>query len=983
MKKIFFSFLTILLVGGFMGGNVWASKIGEIHSTSHKEWQKFREAQPFQNQVIAISSDKSSAVRTLIIAEPPNYLAWEKLEVLLAPLVSGCEIKEWFVMSGGSVKDIVCTLRKNSDHEVTEYLAKLQIAIYGTVEGTPVVTLPAPKRQMIAHSLDYRFSAHDLYGWLMDGNHEFRNNPISPSFNLQSILSNNLRGVFLNSDRSFVLWVVDRGGSLNNSEGDISRFTTASDLILGAIANKNTVILIGRGRIEPISHLPPLRSETILLLAGSTGKSLAQSYERHDILAGPGIDGVDRAPILLSPQLIDTEMGTLLNVADQLLKNWSMAGTIVYSNFKYPTPKTYPFGDKPVNLVDKKRENFLFNWNTDGVTYHQKINEFDIVTPQRTGSLSIIYGDPLDRPRKLESTAYDYFASSGDASLARVMQYTLIYQIFRQFDISAPEPETSQKYQIIKEEIRKLTHRQLSALLNKIDVKELQQFLHQYWNKQISNLTDSQLPAEFKSKEEFVEFTVINALLLVAILRTANEESEGRVLDALANLIAILRNREKVESDKADILLHAEILANYLSEDIVVRLLETNFIDFKSYGFLQLTNNSDSIWSDLQIPVTNSFAWNKTAIYVESDGKGISASGVGGHNIDAPMIHFKESTSLQKGKITVERDADNQLIVIHSPADRDRVREISRQVGTRKELPEREIESGVELSLKGIKGEKPIPFQNVRAITGKEADFKLYNSLEIRKLDVEQQKVLSELSELKQEAIVLEQQANGGFVLSRTGSPEALHVASITAATDALANGLILSSGGKGAVSVLLKGVPEERAEAMLGFVQSNLKRYPKETVDHVLSLANDRALLVKHPTLVNAKIAHNGIRIDHSAIKVEKVTSGAYRGYSRVEVPVTIQAKTPILLRLFFYIKDLTSEIKTALVNKLSLIFAKNIKGTESIAEINIAIRRQLKDDLERLNVDSLLMRIDRKETGEVHDVIIGNLNNKNDQAS
>jgi len=982
IKKYSSQILIIFLV--LMIKTAWGSKVGDVDPTSIKEWKKFREAQPFQMQVIAISSEKGSIKKTLIISEPPQHVTWEKLADFLTPFTSGCEIKEWFVMSGGSVKDVVCTLRKDTNNELAEKLANLQLTIYGTTESTPIVALPVPKRHMIAHSLDYRFSAHDLYRWLMDGNQEIRSSPIAPNINLQDIFNGNLRGVYWNSDRSLVFWVIDRSDSLNKSEGDIRRFAFGSDLILGAVAKENTVVIVGRGRIEPLAHLPPLRSETILLLAGSTENQLAQSYERNDILAGPGIDGVDRAPILLSPQLIDTELGTLLNVADQLLKNWSMAGTIEYSNFKYPSPKAYPFGEKPVAFINNDRADFLFNWNTDGATYLQKIKGLDVVVPQRTGSLSIIYGDPLDRPRELEATAYDYFALSGDTSLARVLQYTLIYQIFRQFDISATKPFVSQKHQQVKEKLRDLTHRQLSMLINDVSGEELQQFLHKYWSMLISNLSNSEIPAEIGTKEDYVDLKVIESMLMAVVLREANQKSEGKVLDAMTEIVTILRGRGQAESDKKSLVLSAKILANYMGEELVIHLIRTNFSDFRDAGLLQITENSDSILKEIQASVKNEFAWNSAAFIVESDSKGIAKASIGGHNINAPIIHFKENMSQMKGTVTVERDANNQLIVMHSVADRDRVREIARQVGTRKELSKIEMESGVELGLKSVKPDMSVPFQKVSAITGKEADFRLLNSFEINRLGVEEQKILSELSAAKQDAIIIEQQANGGFVLSRTGSPEALHVASITAATDALANGLILSAGGKGVVSVLIKGVPDAKAEAMLSFVQSNLRRYNKETVDHVLSMAKDGDLITKQPVFVNTKIAHNGIRIEHNAIKVEKVASGTYKGYSRVEIPVTIQAKTPILLRFYFYIKDLTAEIKAVLLNKISMALAQNKKGSqESIAEINNAVRRQLREDLERLGIDSLLMSIDGKVPGKVHDVIIGNVKNKHEQIS
>ena len=264
---------------------------------------------------------------------------------------------------------------------------------------------------------------------------------------------------------------------------------------------------------------------------------------------------------------------------------------------------------------------------------------------------------------------------------------------------------------------------------------------------------------------------------------------------------------------------------------------------------------------------------------------------------------------------------------------------------------------------------------SIRGAKGKTVDFRslgpdesLYHS---RTLAPEEQKILGELAGAKQEAIVLEQRPNGSFVLTRTGSPEALEVASITAATDALANGLLRSAGGRDGVSVLMKGVPDAKAEAMLSFVQSSLRRYPRQTVDHVLSSESSAGLLVRRPVLVNARVAHNGIRIEHAGITIEKVTTGPYKGFSRVEVPVTVQAKTPLLLRLVFFVRDMSVATRDAILNKVQTVLA-SLSGPVSPAQVSHAVRQQLRSDLRELGVDAVLMRIDKDASGKVHDVII-----------
>jgi len=65
--------------------------------------------------------------------------------------------------------------------------------------------------------------------------------------------------------------------------------------------------------------------------------SLRKAYERNNFLAGKfdRTTNADWAPIYLSQQLMNTEYGSLLNITDQVLKSWSLNGTVRYENFNY------------------------------------------------------------------------------------------------------------------------------------------------------------------------------------------------------------------------------------------------------------------------------------------------------------------------------------------------------------------------------------------------------------------------------------------------------------------------------------------------------------------------------------------------------------------------------------------------------------------------------------------------------------------------
>lgn len=880
-------------------------------------------------------------------------------------------------MSGGTVSDLVCTVVKTDLPDWADTLAQVQIEALGSTEGAPIVSLPVPARKMMAHSLDVKFTAEDLYGWVVNGKQKFSSNPIGPSVAVSDFLNAEVRGVFKSNDGSLVVWVVNRDAALDQqARGDIHRFAVSADLVLGAMANKKAVVIVGRARVEPLAHLPPLRSETVLLLAGSGERQLAQSYERNDLLAGKGLDGIDRAPILLSPQLVDTEFGTLLNVADQLLKGWSMAGQVQYANFNYPKPNSYPFGATPAPMVKKERKHFLFNWNTDGVAYRQTIDGLDVIAPQRTGSLSVIYGDVKDRPRDMEDTAYDYFAQSGDTTLTRVMQYTLLYQIFRQFNIKAAPPPVSARYKEFTANLDQVTRRQFKLLLSDMSESQLRTQLSNYWTKYAQSISDAEFASHGVRRNEFIAKRVEEVMGHVQELRNANKTSNGEVLNALVDMARTFRlrsqptDREEARADAAE-----HTLLKALGPGLTLELLEGRGSGLKETGLIQIAMSQPEGWNSVMSAGPATTTSTRTAYVVESRALGVASSGVGGHNIDAPMVRFHAEEALPKGRVQVRQSEDGSWVVDHSPADSDRLRVIAREVGTRKDLSGEQIEAGVARALETSRAETPVALGAIRKPAGRIGDFTPTDAAEsshqIRALNPSEAQVLAALTANLQDAIVMEQTSSGTFTLSRSGSANALQVSSVTAATDALANGLIATANGRGGVSILIKGVAEAKTEAMLGYVQASLRRRSKDSVDHVLASGPDLFIPEARLRLLNEKIAHNGLRIDRSGIKLTPIKGGEFDGYTRVEVPITVQAKTPWYLRLVFFVKDVSASTVETIATKASAVLAA-LKGPVSPIDVEVAIRRSLKNDLRELNVDAVLLHVDSDVSQKTHRVII-----------
>jgi hypothetical protein len=955
-----------------------SQSFGELTAGSLATWHAFREAQPFQTQLIAVSA---TVPRTLILSELPPQVAWSHLTASLSQGSRGCSVQRWAIMSGGYVQDVVCTLKDTADGTLTDWLTGLRMLIYGTNLGMPVVSLPVPKRSMSGHSLDLRYRASDLYGWLTGSSQTFAANTLAERISLHTILANNIRGVFASNDHALILWAVDRGAMLKNGRPDFQQFAADSDLVLGAVSNAKTVVVVGRGRIESLAHLPPLRAETALLLAGTVEDKLEQSYERTDFIAGRGVDGIDRAPILLSPQLVNTEFGNLLNVADQLLKGWSLAGLVSYVDFKYPKPPSYPFGTVPVLLMEKHpRESFLFNWNTDGAAYRQVISGIEVMVPQRTGALSVIYGDPQTRPRDLENTAYDYFTGSGDTSLARVVQYTLLFQIFRQFEVRAAAPPVSARYSSFAGSVDQLSRAEINWLLKGGDNKDLGHRLKDYWTSVSHTISNKDIAESGGTREDFVEAGVVQSMEMAAALVQAQGSSRGALADALARYVSYSRlQRDLNPQEEKERIRAAKMISDSLSPQIASDLLEHNGFNLHTYGLLAAAADAVGAWPSLS-GSSDDTAWNHTAYVVQSEAHGSLRGATGGHNLDAPIVQLTDSAAQAKGTVSVTQDERGNILVMHNPADSDRAGIIARQVGTRKELDPAQIEAEVNAALKTAAVPPPVDLAAIRPANliafGRSSEFKFLRAAEstarTRPLRADEQQLMAALAaEGKQQSIVFEYLSDGSIEMKRSGSTEVLHVANITAATDALANGLLVSAGGRSPVSVLFKGLPPNKTEAVLAQVQASLRRYPKETVERVLSAEGDGALLVERPVLFNERIAHNGIRIERQSIKVDVVTEGPYKGFSRVEVPVTIRARTPLLTKFVFFIKDLTQASLAKLTTHLEFLLAQ-IKDPVSMADLDTTIRTRLGNDLKELNIDTILMMPKSDQVGKVHDIYI-----------
>ncbi|SMG54968.1 hypothetical protein [Paraburkholderia susongensis] len=468
-----------------------------------------------------------------------------------------------------------------------------------------------------------------------------------PAMTLQQILDRGARGVYASTERGFIVWCIAANKDLASSRAEAREFALDTDLVLGGVGAANGyVVIIGRERINRVDTLPPLRVETVMLLASADRDELSQSYERTFAFAGRIDDTrkLDWAPIYLSDQLIDTEYGSLLNVTDQMLKSWSMGGKVHYVNFRYPDPPSFSPSSPLLTKETIEGGSVTFNWNTKGAGYAVQQGDFDVYALHRTGALPIDYlaGDNSN-VRAAEDASYDWFGTLGDANLARVVQYAALYQLFVHFDIhAAAEPvRAAPRFDGAHETTAQVLDNFLSAGLSAPDLEAA--------HPELTKMLDDARKAQSE---------------LRAYLDTATDAQREALIDAIADPVAF-----RVATAKSDAQTHAML-------KVVVHVADA----------LQNLSRDNSV----RIAVAKSYVeqWNKrpTSGWIRTPSVVISSASVpgadvqGGHNLSSAILDYQADSSVARGTVKVV-DQNGHPVVLYNHADADGLPAVERIVG--------------------------------------------------------------------------------------------------------------------------------------------------------------------------------------------------------------------------------------------------------------------------------------------------------------
>jgi len=634
-------------------------------------WSGYRQTFPFHSQVIALSEPATDGSRTLIVSEPPPHVSLgDILTSVGTDLLLNHQVKKQLIGYDGWVKDVAIAIRGN-DEAIQAMLSRLNQRLFSTSYKSYTLRLPLRVRAR-ALDLNLTVTPAELNQWVIREAEQFFPVEGGPAETFSSLNRQGASGIYVSHKRGLIGWWIPRKRNLYECKVSARQFSLDADLIVGALANESGVFVVGREREVPVDILPPLRFETLALLAdvqdGQQGM-LAQSYERNHAFAGRIGEGKDWAPILLSPELRDTEYGSLLNITDQLLKGWSNGGETKYENFPYSIPPRYPF-TKPIFTelgVTNGKGSLTYNWNTKGVGFTVNFGPVTFLALNRTGALPVSYipeglGRAASTVSAAEDTGYNYFSSLGDPNLARVVQYAALYQIFSAFDVAHSNktiPADSYPDQLLESMTTDLNNSLKAAS-----------------DSELENIATQLVPSLRLSLDEFIAQSTqaeledvkkeINQVMVSKgyrpgtkeytdkfdyVLSEAKKEQEENVRKHLAKLIKeqlILAKTDSPSQDKNDGL-KSEVLSRYAQlKQMPERYSAT--IAQRAQG-----------WIHTPVVV---LSWNRELSFV------------GGHNLNARVSKIKVDETLAPGRVSIDQTG---ALVINS-ADVARVRDLARSV---------------------------------------------------------------------------------------------------------------------------------------------------------------------------------------------------------------------------------------------------------------------------------------------------------------
>lgn len=615
-------------------------------------YMDFRKKFRFHYQGIGMASFADSS-RMILLSDIPPHFETDSIAPIFAKFTHKTDLSKHRIGYDGYVTDVVILLGNATNENCDKLIRRLNRELFYSDYKPTVMNLPAEeKRQYFAkENIDYLITLDEFNTWFIEEGEGFiRLDDTATVLTIPDLFAQKARGVYFSQEPGFVAWAVAKDTDIAPQIKDIRQFTLDADLILGALADSSTLVIIGRERQSPLYELPPLQIESILLLASTTEKELSQSLDINDLMAGKMNNGRDWCPTYLSRELENTEFGDLMTLTDVLLKDWSERGTIQEGYYRYPEPGYYPF-DRPLFRKLGLSE-LVYNWNTAGAMYAIDRDGYTIYTLGRTGSLPVSYFNSQERSQSIgyryEAQAYHYFATLGCTDLARVVQYTALYQLFIDNNISYSGntyPSSNKKAFLLNKpttellnKIKSLSSEEIALLSDSLSQRSFNSYLKEKVDKQ---LRENEQNHHFTYSEENID----------NIYRDVHKNTKSGIISSIQEVKGMLNSLSEEQFKK---------LARYLSypRGVSIKDRESYNTYLRARRINQLMreigkNNLDLIGMDLG-NVKNWYAGslsNYSGRYMKTSSLIVTFNDLfttGGHNLSSRISRVNSMTNYKR-----------------------------------------------------------------------------------------------------------------------------------------------------------------------------------------------------------------------------------------------------------------------------------------------------------------------------------------------
>ena len=409
-------------------------------------WHDFRKHFPQPYRAIACQSFDDGS-RVFILSEPPDAITVSDIKDCMNGYYYKIWTRKWAFGYDGWVKDVLLYVNGLPDFEYDNIVLELNRLMYGTTHNSSYIKLPIQEERKLFftnNELNLHINAASIHSWLMEQPVTLTTVPGERGITFLEAMASATAGVYRANGLGLILFCLPVESDITNEHENIRIFATESDLILGAIdsigGSNKMIAIIGRERQVNIVDLPPLRTDEIQMLASAKG-GVSQSLNVSELCHCKLPDGADWCPAWVSKEIEQTEYGHLMTQTDVYLKMWITFPTYKQIGYNQPVPE-----DRFNSMLLLNRGGLRYNWNTKDYLQQVVYPDCRVYTVQNT---SMVNKNLFDLSKgqnneiemdEVEQPATDFFLKCGNVDIARVAQYTTLYQLFQAEKIISHRP---------------------------------------------------------------------------------------------------------------------------------------------------------------------------------------------------------------------------------------------------------------------------------------------------------------------------------------------------------------------------------------------------------------------------------------------------------------------------------------------------------------------------------------------------------------